>query len=31
MKAIAFIPHRQRVEKHKVHYLRAISNAMDYP
>ena len=31
MKAIAFIPHRQRVQKHKVDYLRAISNAMDYP
>ena len=31
MKAIPFIPHRQRVEKHKIDYLRAISDAMDYP
>ena len=30
-KAISFIPHRQRIEKHKVDYLRAISDAMDYP
>ena len=30
-KAISFIPHRQRLEKHKVDYLRAISNAMDNP
>ncbi len=31
MKAISFIPHRQRLEKHKIDYLRAISDAMDYP
>ena len=31
MKAISFIPHRQRLEKHKVDYLRVISDAMDYP
>jgi hypothetical protein len=30
-KAISFIPHRQRLEKHKVDYLRAMSSAMDYP
>ena len=30
-KAIPFIPHRHRVEKHKVDYLRAISDSMDYP
>ena len=31
MRAITFIPHRQRLEKHKIDYLRAISDAMDYP
>ena len=31
MKKIAFIPHKRRVEKHKVEYLRAISEAMDDP
>jgi len=31
MKKIAFIPHKQRLEKHKVDYLRAMSDAMDYP
>ena len=30
-KSISFIPHRQRLEKHKVDYLRAMSSAMDYP
>lgn len=30
-KAIAFIPHKQRVERHRVAYLRAISDAMDDP
>ncbi len=30
-KAIPFIPHRHRVEKHKVDYLRAIADSMDYP
>ena len=30
-KAISFIPHKQRVKKHKVDYLRAISDAMDNP
>lgn len=30
-KAIAFIPHKTRVEKHKVDYLRVIANAMEYP
>ena len=30
-KAIAFIPHKKRVEKHKIEYLRAISEAMDDP
>jgi len=31
LKSIAFIPHRQRIKKHKLDYLRAISDAMDYP
>lgn len=31
MKAIAFIPHKKRVEKHRVEYLRAISESMEYP
>lgn len=31
MKSIAFIPHNQRIAKHKVQYLRAISDAMDHP
>jgi len=31
MKKIAFIPHKKRVERHKVDYLRAISDAMEDP
>ena len=31
MKAIAFIPHARRLKKHKVDYLRAMSDAMDNP
>lgn len=31
MKAIPFIPHKQRIERHKVDYLRAISENMDDP
>ncbi len=30
-KAIAFIPHKTRVEKHRVDYLRVINDAMEYP
>ena len=30
-KAISFIPHKQRIKKHKVDYLRAISDVMDNP
>lgn len=30
-KAIACIPHKLRIERHKVDYLRAISDAMHYP
>jgi dTDP-4-amino-4,6-dideoxygalactose transaminase len=30
-KAIAFIPHKQRIEQHRVDYLRVISDAMEYP
>jgi len=30
-KAIACIPHKHRMEAHRVDYLRAISDAMDYP
>jgi len=30
-KAIAFIPHKTRIERHKVDYLRAISENMDHP
>jgi dTDP-4-amino-4,6-dideoxygalactose transaminase len=30
-KAIACIPHKNRIESHRVDYLRAISEAMDYP
>jgi len=30
-KAIAFIPAKQRIERHKVDYLRAISDVMDNP
>lgn len=30
-KAIACIPHKQRLEVHKIDYLRAISEAMDHP
>ena len=30
-KAIACIPHKLRMEAHRVDYLRAISEAMDYP
>lgn len=28
---IAFIPHKRRLEKHRVDYLKAINDAMDYP
>ena len=31
MKKIAFIPHKKRVEKHKIDYLRAIADTMDDP
>ena len=31
MKKIAFIPHKKRVEKHKLDYLRAIADTMDDP
>lgn len=30
-KAIACIPHKLRMDAHRVDYLRAISEAMDYP
>ena len=30
-KAIAFIPHKERVFRHKIDYLKAIADAMDYP
>lgn len=30
-KAIAFIPHKERLARHRVEYLKAISDAMDYP
>ena len=30
-KAIAFIPHKQRIERHKVDYLKAIAENMDHP
>lgn len=30
-KAIACTPHKNRIEAHKVEYLRAISESMDYP
>lgn len=30
-KAIACIPHKQRMEAHRVDYLRAVSESMDYP
>jgi UDP-2-acetamido-2-deoxy-ribo-hexuluronate aminotransferase len=30
-KAIATIPHKNRIEQHKVDYLKAIANSMDYP
>ena len=30
-KAISFIPHKKRIETHRVDYLRAISDHMDYP
>ena len=30
-KAIAFIPHKTRIKKHKVEYLKAIAEAMDDP
>lgn len=30
-KAIPFIPHKIRIEKHRVDYLRAISDNMDHP
>ena len=31
MKPIAFIPHKRRLEKHKLEYLKAINEALDYP
>ena len=31
MKSIAFIPHKTRVEKNRVEYLKAINDAMEYP
>ena len=30
-KAISFVPHKQRVEAHKVDYLKAIAKHMDHP
>ena len=30
-KAIAFIPHKKRIERHRVDYLRAISDSMEDP
>ena len=30
-KAITSIPHKQRIADHRVDYLRAISDAIDYP
>ena len=30
-KAISFIPHKKRIDLHRVDYLRAISDAMEYP
>ena len=30
-KAIACIPHKHRMDAHRVDYLRAISDAMDHP
>ena len=30
-KAISCIPHKLRVDAHKVDYLRAISESIDYP
>lgn len=30
-KAISFIPHKLRIEQHRVDYLRAISEVMDHP
>ena len=31
MKTIPFIPHKNRLAKHRVDYLKAINEAMDYP
>ena len=31
MKKIAFIPHKRRLERHRVEYLKAINEALDYP
>lgn len=31
MKSIPFIPHKTRIEKHRVEYLKAINDAMEYP
>lgn len=31
MKKIAFIPHNERLKRHKVEYLKVMSDAMDYP
>lgn len=31
MKSIAFIPHKKRLERYRVDYLKAINEALDYP
>ena len=31
MKKIAFIPHQRRLDRHRVDYLKAMNEAMDYP
>lgn len=31
MNNIAFIPHKERLKRHRVEYLRAMNEAMDYP
>lgn len=31
MKPITFIPHKRRLERHRVEYLKAINDALDYP
>ena len=30
-KSIAFIPHKTRVNRHRVEYLKAINEALEYP